>query len=91
MVETPSKLSLQASDATGIHNSQLDYSFPQRFREAFEAEVELFVRVGLKDAGAAWPVGASDCIAAQAIASACAASDIDDASTLLFLVNSRGN
>ena len=74
VVETPSKLSLQASDASGIHSSQLDYSFPQRFREAFEAEVELFVKVGLKDAGATWPVGAADCVAAQAIASACAAS-----------------
>mmetsp|Transcript_9277 Transcript_9277/g.10581 ORF Transcript_9277/g.10581 Transcript_9277/m.10581 type:complete len:338 (+) Transcript_9277:235-1248(+) len=49
----------------GITSSRHQYSFPQRFKEAFESEMSVFVECILD--GKEWPVSMSDCIAAQAI------------------------
>ena len=53
----------------GSQRSQLKHSFPQRFREAFEAEVDAFADVALNE-NAVWPVAVGDCVAAQEIAEA---------------------
>ena len=44
----------------------LKHSFPQRFAQAFAAEVEAFAEVVLD--GATWPVSERDCVIVQTIA-----------------------
>ena len=56
----------------GIHCDVLQHSFPQRFFDGFNGEVNGFVAAALD--GATWPITVLDCIAAQDIASAASAS-----------------
>lgn len=55
-------------DGSGVHGATLKHSFPQRFAEAFEGEIEAFAATVLD--GELWPVSKDDCIAVQAIAEA---------------------
>ena len=59
------------SNATGVHHARLTHSFPQRFEQAFGAELQAFADV-LE--GEAWPVSAAQCIAVQRVADAAAKS-----------------
>ena len=54
------------ANAAGYHASRLKFSFPQRFEQAFSAEVAAFAQVVLD--GATWPVSERDCIIVQSIA-----------------------
>ena len=56
------------SDHTGIHRAPWQYSFPQRFREAFGAELDSFADTLLEDKE--WPVTAQQCIHVQCCADA---------------------
>mmetsp|Transcript_6597 Transcript_6597/g.8647 ORF Transcript_6597/g.8647 Transcript_6597/m.8647 type:complete len:389 (+) Transcript_6597:532-1698(+) len=56
------------SDRNGVHSSTLQPGFKQRFSEAFAAELDAFADVVLD--GAAWPISARDCVAAQEMADA---------------------
>ena len=59
---------MKVGDKNGIHHDRLDFSFPQRFHEAFASEVAHAVLVcrGERD----WPIRVQDCLAAQTIAMA---------------------
>lgn len=59
---------MKLGDKDGIHRDRLDFSFPQRFRDAFASEVAHAVLVcrGERE----WPVRVQDCLAAQTIAMA---------------------
>ena len=39
---SPPETALEVANVKGFHTSVLDYSFPQRFAQAFAAEVEAF-------------------------------------------------
>jgi len=67
-VENRPETTAVLGDAGGIHHSRLDYSFPQRFKEAFTAEVEHAIKVCRGEA--TWPITVADCLAAQGIAAA---------------------
>eukprot|EP00978_Attheya_sp_CCMP212_P017067 scaffold45329_cov57-Attheya_sp.AAC.5 len=56
------------SNTTGVHQSRLKHSFPQRFNQAFEAELEAFADTILL--GKPWPIKANDCIAVQKVSDA---------------------
>lgn len=56
------------SNATGVHSSRLQHSFPQRFNEAFGLELDAFASVVLD--GQAWPVTMQQCINVQRVADA---------------------
>lgn len=56
------------SNKGGIQQARLKHSFPERYDEAFAAEIELFTD-GILD-NVAWPISEKDCIAAQKIADA---------------------
>jgi myo-inositol 2-dehydrogenase/D-chiro-inositol 1-dehydrogenase len=56
------------SNSTGTHQSRLQHSFPQRFREAFSAELDAFADTLLLDQ--AWPVTRDQCIRVQRVADA---------------------
>lgn len=56
----------------GIHSSKLQHSFPERFREAFEKELNAFAETVLRNKE--WPVTAKQCIDVQRIADAAAQS-----------------
>uniref|UniRef100_A0A7S2S5G1 Gfo/Idh/MocA-like oxidoreductase N-terminal domain-containing protein n=1 Tax=Mucochytrium quahogii TaxID=96639 RepID=A0A7S2S5G1_9STRA len=60
------------STVEGIRSSKYMHSFPQRFHDAFKAEVESFVSVVLD--GVEWQISYPDCIAAQNISIAASAS-----------------
>jgi len=66
------------SAGTGIVASKYKNSFPQRFREAFENELNHFIQVvrspnsSWKEKQAMWPITKEDCIAAQRISSTAA-------------------
>ncbi len=60
------------ADASGCHAAVLKHSFPQRFAQAFAAEVAAFAEVVLD--GAVWPVTCRDCVVVQSIARAAATS-----------------
>ena len=64
------KTSDTLADAAGCHAATLKHSFPQRFAQAFAAEVAAFAQVVLD--GAVWPVTERDCVIVQTIAQ-CAA------------------
>mmetsp|Transcript_5101 Transcript_5101/g.6034 ORF Transcript_5101/g.6034 Transcript_5101/m.6034 type:complete len:364 (-) Transcript_5101:301-1392(-) len=66
-VENEAENACVLSRSDGIKKAKHKYSFPQRFREAFENEVNTFVETVLD--GTEWPVTKDDCIAAQAISS----------------------
>merc|ERR1712070_1344203 len=65
-VSTPAESTLTKQDLGGTHTARLQHSFPQRFEQAFSAEVDAFASVVLD--GSCWPVGEVDCIAAQRVA-----------------------
>jgi predicted dehydrogenase len=67
-VENRRQTTLLHGDAAGMHQDRLDFSFPQRLRDAFAAEIAHVVRVFRGEA--TWPVCVSDCVAAQSIAMA---------------------
>lgn len=69
-VENEKENACLLSNEDGIQSSKHKYSFPQRFREAFENEINTFVEVVLD--GKVWPVTKEDCIAAQRISSTAA-------------------
>jgi myo-inositol 2-dehydrogenase / D-chiro-inositol 1-dehydrogenase len=60
------KTSNGRSDNTGYHTSVLKHSFPERFHQAFGAEVAAFAEVVLDNA--TWPVTEKDCVIVQSIA-----------------------
>jgi myo-inositol 2-dehydrogenase/D-chiro-inositol 1-dehydrogenase len=70
VVETPAENTITKQNISGTHTARLQHSFPQRFYQAFGAEVDTFVRVCLGDEGTKWPVGEKECIAAQRVAMA---------------------
>merc|ERR1712107_736617 len=53
-------------DAYGVHGDTYKHSFPERFADGFQAELEAFVDVVLGKA--AWPVTKRDCVVVQLIA-----------------------
>jgi myo-inositol 2-dehydrogenase/D-chiro-inositol 1-dehydrogenase len=57
------------SDKDGVHASKLKHSFPQRFEQAFKAELNAFADAIL-DRTTPWPVTATDCIAVQVVSDA---------------------
>ena len=57
------------SNASGVHQSRLKHSFPERFDAAFTAELGAFVNCIL-DEDLQWPIAKDDCIATQKIADA---------------------
>jgi len=62
------KHSTTLSNQAGIHQSNLKYSFPQRFHQAFGTELDAFAdTVLLKEK---WPVTAENCIMVQKVADA---------------------
>jgi myo-inositol 2-dehydrogenase/D-chiro-inositol 1-dehydrogenase len=44
-VENSHKVPMVAANSAGIHRSGLSYSFPDRFREAYELELDLFADI----------------------------------------------
>uniref|UniRef100_A0A7S3PH51 Gfo/Idh/MocA-like oxidoreductase N-terminal domain-containing protein n=1 Tax=Aplanochytrium stocchinoi TaxID=215587 RepID=A0A7S3PH51_9STRA len=72
-VENPKEDTCVSGTNTGFESSKLFHSFPQRFREAFESEMESFVDTVTKRTP--WPVTEDDCVAAQEIAIAASASN----------------
>lgn len=56
------------SNASGVSQSRLKHSFPERFYAAFSQEISVFADCILKDAS--WPIAQDDCIATQKIADA---------------------
>lgn len=56
------------SNQGGVHLANLKYSFPQRFKQAYESELETFADTLLYDS--AWPISAKDCIAVQRVSDA---------------------
>lgn len=68
VVETPAETTLTKQDLMGTHTARLQHSFPQRFFQAFGAEVDLFVRICLQEDGAQWPIDEKACVVAQKVA-----------------------
>ena len=63
-----SEHSTLVGDQFGIHASKLQHSFPQRFHQAFEKEMNAFydtIMLGTK-----WPVTGHDCVQVQRVADA---------------------
>lgn len=56
------------SNNRGIHLANLKHSFPQRFHQAYKAELDAFADTILN--GESWPITSKDCIAVQKIAEA---------------------
>lgn len=56
------------SNQGGVHLANLKYSFPQRFKQAYESELDAFADTLLYDS--VWPVSAKDCIAVQRVSDA---------------------
>jgi len=56
------------SDDGGIHRSRYKYSFPQRFNQAFAAELDTFADVLLDQR--VWPITENDCVAVQKVSDA---------------------
>ena len=54
---------------TGLYHARLQYSFPQRFQQAFGLELDAFADTLLID-GATWPVTAQQCVNVQRCADA---------------------
>jgi myo-inositol 2-dehydrogenase/D-chiro-inositol 1-dehydrogenase len=85
-VSTPPKTSVVHASAAGIATDVLQFSFPQRFHDAFAAEVDAAVRcvcdrkkyaalgLALGADAATWPITFRDCIMAQTVAMAAARS-----------------
>lgn len=69
-VENIATDAVQLCDETGVKTSTLQYSFPQRFQQAFEKEIEVFIQVCLNQA--TWPITETDCVETQKIAMAAA-------------------
>jgi len=65
-VDNVHETSTVLSNASGIHRSRLQHSFPQRFHESFGAELDAFCDTLLLDK--AWPVTAEQCIRVQRVA-----------------------
>eukprot|EP00605_Chrysophyceae_sp_TOSAG23-4_P001090 GSChrysophyteH1.ASY1.ANO1.1196.1 assembled CDS len=68
-------------DTHGVHASKLKHSFPQRFREAFENEVDAFADTIL--CHKTWPVDMQACIAVQSVAEAANLSALEGRSVSL--------
>jgi predicted dehydrogenase len=82
-VATPPQSSVVHASAAGIATDVLQFSFPQRFREAYAAEVDAAVacvesrkRGDTRDVAAKWPISFRDCIMAQTIAMAATESQV---------------
>lgn len=56
------------SNYSGVHQSRLKHSFPERFDAAFSEELNTFADCILNDSK--WPINQDDCIATQKIADA---------------------
>ena len=56
------------SNSNGITHAKLKHSFPQRFNEAFAAELDAFASTLLNDTP--WPVTADQCVRVQRVADA---------------------
>mmetsp|Transcript_14592 Transcript_14592/g.33747 ORF Transcript_14592/g.33747 Transcript_14592/m.33747 type:complete len:109 (-) Transcript_14592:207-533(-) len=56
------------SNCEGIHHSRLKHSFPQRFQQGFEAELDAFADTILIKKP--WPVTAENCARVQKVADA---------------------
>jgi myo-inositol 2-dehydrogenase / D-chiro-inositol 1-dehydrogenase len=56
------------SNATGIHNSRLQHSFPERFSESFAFELDVFADV--LAGSLVWPITGTQCINVQRVADA---------------------
>lgn len=56
------------SNGEGIHQSKLKHSFPQRFNEAFAAELDAFADTLLLKRP--WPITGDDCVRVQKVADA---------------------
>jgi len=56
------------SDTTGVHFSRLKHSFPERFHQAFTAELDAFADTILFDSP--WVVSKEDCVKVQKVADA---------------------
>ena len=65
-VENQFESSCTLNDVNGIKNTVYKYSFPQRFHEAFNSEVNSFINVCLFNE--VWPITMNDCVQAQNIA-----------------------
>lgn len=57
---------------SGIQSPLLKHSFPQRFQEAFQSEIDVFVQTCLGKTK--WPITEQNCVTAQVIAAAAARS-----------------
>ena len=55
-------------DSSGVHFSRLKNSFPERFQQAFAAELDAFADTILLDSP--WIVTKEDCVAVQKVADA---------------------
>ena len=60
--------SSELANDTGIHRPKWQHSFPQRFGEAFEDEMDAFADTLLL--GSQWPVMEEDCVAVQRVCDA---------------------
>ena len=56
------------SNQLGVHQGNLKHSFPERFRQAYESELDAFADTIQYDK--VWPVSSRDCIAVQKITEA---------------------
>jgi len=65
-VENQTRTSTVVKDGFGIRNDCLKYSFPERFNEAFVAEVDAFVKT--VRFGEVWPISEDDCVFTQVVA-----------------------
>jgi myo-inositol 2-dehydrogenase / D-chiro-inositol 1-dehydrogenase len=67
-IGNPKEHAMVLSNTSGIHQSRLHHSFPQRFNEAFAKEMDAYA--GTLLSGQAWPITGEDCIRAQRITDA---------------------
>ena len=65
-VENHNRTSTVVKDRFGIRSDCLKYSFPERFHEAFGAEVDAFVKT--VRFGEVWPISEDDCVLTQLVA-----------------------
>lgn len=71
-VRSPPETAVELADAGGFHTDVLDYSFPERFAEAFASEADAFADV-VDGKRAPW-VGARECLVIHEICNAAHAS-----------------
>lgn len=67
-IENEHTHSTTLSNNNGVHLANLKHSFPQRFHQAYKAELDAFADTLIH--GKSWPITSKDCIAVQKIAEA---------------------